>query len=123
MDTFGYKEGAPGKSGAVGGKPSPGASLSWLFVLNSICLVGLVLGHTTTPYLDRIPSYLLVGRKFGHRGTLSLSLVFCRISLAAGWYYNLNSYLQASVPCPLEDTVAMQWHKRILSNFYLGLED
>ena len=51
MDTFGYKEGAPGKSGAVGGKPSPGASLSWLFVLNSICLVGLVLGHTTTPYL------------------------------------------------------------------------
>ena len=28
-----------------------------------------------------------------------------------------------SVPCPPEDTVAMQWHKRILSDFSLGFED
>ena len=65
---------------------------------------------------------LLVGRKFGHRGSLSISLVFCRISLAAGWYCNLNSHLQASVPHAPEDTVATTWHKRILSDF-LELED
>ena len=28
--TFGYKEGAPGNSGAVGGEPSRGGSFSWL---------------------------------------------------------------------------------------------
>ena len=31
-------------------------------------------------------------RKFGHRGSMSISLVFCTISLAVGWYCNLNSH-------------------------------
>ena len=65
---------------------------------------------------------LLVRRKFGHRGSLSIFLAFCRISLAAGGYCNLNSHLQASVPCPAVDAVATQWHKIILSNFSLDLE-
>ena len=49
--TFGYKEGAPDNLGAVGGEPSLGASLFWLFVPKTIYLVGLLLGHTTIPYL------------------------------------------------------------------------
>ena len=49
--TLGYKEEAPGNSGAVGGEPSRGASFSWLPVPNTICLVGSLLGHTTVPYL------------------------------------------------------------------------
>ena len=69
------------------------------------------------------PWYLLVGRKFGHRGSLSISLVFCRISLAAGWYCNLNSHPQVSVPCPPKGTMVMQWYKIILSDFSLGVED
>ena len=67
--------------------------------------------------------YLLVRRKFGHRGSLSISLVFCRIILAAGWYCNLNSHPRANVLRPLEDTVAKQWHKRIFSDFSLELGD
>ena len=81
--TFGYKEGAPDNSGAVGGGPSQGDSFSWLSVPNTICLVGSLLGPTTIPFF---PSYLLVRRIFGHRGSLSISLVSCRIILAAGWY-------------------------------------
>ena len=65
------------------------------------------------------PPCLLVGRKFGYRGSLCISLVFYRISLATGWFCNLSSHPQASVPCPLEDTMATQWHKRILSKFSL----
>ena len=49
--TFGYKEGEPGNSAAMGGEPSWGASFSWLSVPNTICLVGSLLGYTTTPYL------------------------------------------------------------------------
>ena len=33
---FGYKEGAPGNSGAMGGEPSLGGSFSWLSAPNSI---------------------------------------------------------------------------------------
>ena len=60
--TFGYKEGAPGNSGAVGGKPSRGGSFSWLPVLNTICLVGSLLGRTTIPYL-RQSSFISLSRK------------------------------------------------------------
>ena len=74
------------------------------------------------PY-EFLLQYLLVERKFGHRESLSIFLVFCRIIVAAGWYCNLNSHPQASVPCPPEDTVATQWHKIILSDFSLELED
>ena len=120
--TFGYEEGAPDNLGAMGGELSQGASFSWLSVPNTICLVGSLLGHTTILYL-RQSSFIFLRRKFGHRGSLSISLVFCRRILAAGWYCNLNSHPQASVPCPPEDTVATQWHKRILSDFSLELED
>ena len=120
---FGYKEGAPGNSGAMGGEPSREGSFSWLSVPKTICLIGSLLGHTTTLYL-RQSSFISLGRKFGHRGSLSISLVFfCRLSLAAGWYCNSNSHPQASVPCPPEGTVATQWHKIILSYFSLELED
>ena len=53
--TFGYKEGAPGNSGVVGGssllggmgaEPSQGVSSP-----GCLCLVGSLLGHTTIPYL------------------------------------------------------------------------
>ena len=94
-----------------------------LSVPNTICLVVPLLGHTIIPYSDRVPSYLLAGRKFGHRGSLSISLVFYRIILSAGWYCNLKSHPQASVPRPPVDTVATQWHKRILRDFSLELED
>ena len=99
-----------------------GGSFSWLPVPSTISLVGSLLGHTTIPYLTQIPSHLLVGRKFGHRGSLSIFLVFCKIILVAGWYCNLNSHPQARVPRPPVDTAATQWHKRILSDF-LELED
>ena len=55
-------------------------------------------------------------------GSLSISIVFCRIILIAGWYCNLKFHPQASVPHPPVDTVATQWHKRILSDFSLELE-
>ena len=45
------------------------------------------------------------------------------VSLISLWYCNLNSHPLASVPCSPEDTVASQWHKRILSDFSLELED
>ena len=90
-----------------------GGSFSWLSVPNTILLVGSLLGHTI-PYL-RQSSFVSLRKKFGRKGSLSISLVFCRISLAAGWYCNLNSH-------PPEDTVATQWHKRILSNFSLELK-
>ena len=48
---FGYKKGAPGNLGAIGGEPSQGASFSCLSVPNTICLVGSLLGHTTIPYV------------------------------------------------------------------------
>ena len=48
---FGYKEGAPGSSGAMGGEPSWEASFSWLSVPHTICLVGSLLGCMTIPYL------------------------------------------------------------------------
>ena len=35
---------------------------------------------------------------------------------------SLSCHPQASAPCPPEDTVAMQWHKRILRNFSLEIE-
>ena len=73
--------GAPGRGGD---------SSSWLPAPNTICLMGSLLGRTTIPYSDRVPSYLLIGRKFGHRGSLFISLVFCRIILIAGWYCNLK---------------------------------
>ena len=57
------------------------------------------------PY-EFLLQYLLVERKFGHRGPLSIFLVFCRIIVAAGWYCNLNSHSQASVPHPPVDIVA-----------------
>ena len=60
--TFWYKEGAPGNSGAVGGEPSRGGSFYWLPVLNTICLVGSLLGRTTIPYL-RQSSFLSLSRK------------------------------------------------------------
>ena len=44
------------------------------------------------------------------------------VSLISLWYCNLNSHPLASVPCSPEDTVASQWHKRILSDFSLELE-
>ena len=56
-------------------------SFSWLSVPNTICLVGSLLEHTTIPYLRQSSFISLVGRKFGYRGFLSMSLVFCRISL------------------------------------------
>ena len=59
---FGYKEGAPGNLGAVGGELSLGASLFWLFVPKTIYLVGLLLGHTTIPYLGQI-SFISLSRK------------------------------------------------------------
>ena len=74
------------------------------------------------PY-EFLLQYLLVERKFGHRESLSIFLVFCRIILAAGWYCNLNSHLQASVPRPPVGIVAKQWHKRILSNSSSKLKD
>ena len=98
------------------------AAFLFLSLPKTICLVGSLLGHTTILYL-RQSSFIFLRRKFGHRGSLSISLVFFRIILAAGWYCNLNSHPQASVPCPPEDTVAMQWHKRILSDSSLELED
>ena len=118
----GYKEGAPGNSGAMEGEPSRGTSFRWLPVPNTICLVGSLLGHTTIPYL-RQSSFISLRRKFGHRGSLSISLAFCRSSLAEGWYCNLSSHHQASVPCPPEGTMDTKGHKRILSNFSLELED
>ena len=60
--TFGYKEGAPGNSGAVGGKPSKEGSFSWLSVPNTICLVGSLLGHAATPYL-RQSSFIHLSQK------------------------------------------------------------
>ena len=54
-------------------------------------------------------AYLLVERKFGHRGSLSISLVFCRRILAAGWHCNLKSHPQLSVARPPVDTVATQY--------------
>ena len=60
--TFGYEEGAPGNSGAVGGKPSKEGSFSWLPVPNIICLVGSLLGHTTIPYL-RQSSFISLSQK------------------------------------------------------------
>ena len=50
-------------------------------------------------------------------------LVFSSIILAAGWYCNLNSHPQVSVPHPPVDTAATQWHKRILSDSSSELED
>ena len=98
------------------------AGFLFLYVPNTIYLIGSLLGHTTILYL-RQSSFISLRRKFGHRGSLSVSLVFFRIILAVGWYFNLNSHPQASVPCPAEDTMAMQWHKIILSNSSLELED
>ena len=49
--TFGYKEGEPGNSAAMGGEPSWGASFSWLSVPSTICLVGPLLGRTTIQFL------------------------------------------------------------------------
>ena len=100
------------------------AAFLFLSVPKTICLVGSLLGHTTILYL-RQSSFIFLRRKFGHRGSLSISLVFCRIILAAGWYGNLNSHPQARImrEYPLEDTVAMQWHKRILRDSSLELED
>ena len=83
---------------------------------------GLTFRAYYNPILKTVPSYLLVGRKFGHRGSLSISLVFCRIILIAGWYYNLKFHPQASVPRSPVDTVATQWHKRISNDFSLELE-
>ena len=120
---FGYKEGAPGSSGAMGGEPSWEASFSWLFVPNTTCLVGSLLGYTAIQYLRQSSFVSLSGKKIWTSGSLSISLVFFRISLAAKWYCNLNSHPQASVPHPPEDTMATQWHKRILSNLSLELED
>ena len=96
-----------------------GGSFSWLSVPNIICLVGSLLGGTTIPYLRQSSFMSLSWKKLWNRGCLSISFVFCRIILTAGWYCNLNSHPQASVPCPPEDTVAMQWCKRILSDFSL----
>ena len=97
------------------------AAFLFLSVPKTICLVGSLLGHTTIPYL-RQSSFISLRRKFGHRGSLSISLVFCRIILIAGWYYNLKFHPQASIPRPPVDTVAMQWHKRISSDSSLELE-
>ena len=55
-------------------------------------------------------------------GSLSISIVFCRIILIAGWYCNLKFHPQASVPRPPVDSVATQWHKRISNDFSLELE-
>ena len=60
--TFGYKEGAPGNSGAVGGEPSRGGSFFWLPVPNTICLVGSILRHTSIPYL-RQSSFISLSQK------------------------------------------------------------
>ena len=69
--TFGYKEGAPGNSGAVEGsslfggmrgEPLQGGYFSWLPVPNTICLVGALLGHTTIPYL-RQSSFISLSQK------------------------------------------------------------
>ena len=49
----------------------------------------------SNPIFKTVPSYLSMGRKFGNRGSLFISLVFCRISLAAGWYFNLSSHPEA----------------------------
>ena len=114
--TFGYKEGATDNSGVMRGGSSWGASFSWLSVP-----CRLTFRAYNNPILQT-ELYLLV-RRFGHGGSLFIFLVFCGISLAAGWYCNLNSHPQASVPCLPEDTVVTQWHKRILSNFSLELED
>ena len=113
----------PGNSGAVGGEPSQGTSFSWLSAPHTICLVGSLLGQTTTPYLRQSSFLSLSWKKIWTWGSLPISLVFCRIRLAAGGYCNLSSHPQASAPCPTEDTVATQWHRRILSNFSLRLED
>ena len=118
---FRNEEGAPGNLGVMGGESSWGASFSWLSVPNTICLVGSLLGRTTIPYLSQSSFISLSWKKIWSRGSLSISLVFCRIILAVEWYCHLNSHPQASVLCPPEDTVAMQWRKRILSDF--SLED
>ena len=89
---------------------------------NTICLVGSLLGHTTIPYLRQSSFISLIWKKIWTWGSLFISLVFCRIILIAGWYCNLKSHPQASVPHPPVDTVATQWHKRILSDFSLELE-
>ena len=60
--TFGYKEGAPDNSGAVGGEPSQGGSFSWLSMPNTTYLIGSLLGPTTTPYL-RQNSFISLSRK------------------------------------------------------------
>ena len=100
-----------------------GGFSSWLPVPNTICLVGSLLRCTTIPYLRHSSFMSLNWKKLWNRGCLSNSFVFCRIILTAGWYCNLNSHPQASVPCPPKDTMAMQWCKRILSDFSLELED
>ena len=99
-EQVGYKEGALGNSGAMGGEPSRGTSFRWLPVPNTICLVGSLLRHTTIPYLRQSSFISLSWKKIWTWGSLSISLAFCRISLAAGWYCNLSSHHQASVPCP-----------------------
>ena len=53
---------------------------------------------------------------------MSISLVFCRISLAAGSYCNLNFHTQARVPYPW-GYHGQAMAQRILSNFSLRLED
>ena len=74
--TFGYKEGALGNSGAMGGEISPGASFSWLSVPNTICLVGSLLGCTTIPYLQQSSFISLSWKKVWNKGSLSISPVF-----------------------------------------------
>ena len=111
---FGYKEGAPGNSGAVGvslhGKRG---SFSWLSVPNTICLVGSLLGHTTIPYLRHSSFMSLNLKKIWTQG---ISVHFpCLLNC------NLHPHPQPSVPCPPGDTVATQRRRRILSNF--SLED
>ena len=59
---FGYKEGAPGNSGAMGGEPSQGDSFPCLAVPNTVCLVGSLLGCATTPYL-RQSSFISLSQK------------------------------------------------------------
>ena len=51
MGTFGYQEGEPDNLGAMEDKPSQGAFFSLLSMPVTICQVGSLSGHTTSPYL------------------------------------------------------------------------
>ena len=64
-----------------------GASFSCLSACNTICPAGSLKACISLT-LETEFLYVLIGRKFGHRGFLPISLVYYRTDLIVGWYCN-----------------------------------